>query len=943
VGPSDGKSSDDILGQRLGHYQILEQLGKGGMGVVYLARDLSLDRTVAVKVLPETGSRSRFFQEAKAASALNHPNIVTIHEIGNHGSVDYIVMEHIQGVTLDKLIPPNGLGLPEALKYAIQVADAIATAHGAGIVHRDLKPSNIMVTATGLVKVLDFGLAKQTMRLVSQGDEGEPDTVNVETMTIEGRVVGTVAYMSPEQAQGLKVDHRSDIFSFGTILYEMLSGRRAFEKDTLVSTIVAVVSQEPAPTGRGTGAVQVETERLVLRCLRKDRERRQQHMDDIKIALEELRRELEAAETRTKTNSGWTASWVPGNTQTVDLTRTTPDVATGSVQTAPPAAGFGRKKMILTGLAAGLAATATWLYIASRTGNEPPPLVLKRLTWDTGFSGYPTVSSDGKFIAFASDRGGNGRLHIWLQQVDGGNPIQLTHAAADDYEPAFSPDQTKIAFRSERDGGGIYMVPATGGETRILARHGRRPRFSPDGARIAYFIGDHFSKIFLMDVNGGTPKPFHPEFSLARYPVWSPDGKHLLFVGRKDGKSDWWVAPVDGGPAVATGALPAMQVNRATVGPDAWTGDKPEIIFSAKVGDSTNLWTYSLSPSSWRVEGEPRRLTFGTGLEVQPYVPFLTNRPLMAVFASQQTTTGLWSVPIDAATGKSKGEMERATEGGTLATQVSISADGRRMAFLWDKSGRSDLWIKEFGSGKEAANGSELEEWTPLLNAAGTRILFSENEKNSVQRVFRMSLQPNGGMGVVEEICKSCGGVSGWSSDETKVIYSPQNQAVPRLLDLKTGRDTVLLAHPDHKIWGGRFSPDDRWVLFNVTPGPVQSQIYIAPLPGKGEGPIPVESWIAVTGGEGWNDKPRWSPDGNMVYFISQRDGFRCVYAQRLDARTKRPAGEATAVYHVHRAALSMMNVDMGPLSIAVAKDKVVFSAGEMKGNVWMAASAPEP
>src|SRR5262252_1582750 len=285
-----------MIGHDISHYEILEKLGQGGMGVVYKAQDRRLNRFVAVKVLPaekvgDAERKGRFMQEARAASALNHPNIITIYEIGCAGGIDFIAMEFVAGKTLDRCIPRHGLRLNEALKYSVQIADALAAAHKAGIVHRDLKPGNVMVTEQGLVKVLDFGLAKLTESAVP--DEDEP-TRTFKATTEEGTIVGTVSYMSPEQAEGKKVDARSDIFSFGALLYEMVTGRKAFQGDSKLSTLTAILREEPKPAGQVVEALPREVDRIISRCLRKSPERRFQTMADLKVALEELKEESDS-------------------------------------------------------------------------------------------------------------------------------------------------------------------------------------------------------------------------------------------------------------------------------------------------------------------------------------------------------------------------------------------------------------------------------------------------------------------------------------------------------------------------------------------------------------------------------------------------------------------------------------------------------------------------
>jgi eukaryotic-like serine/threonine-protein kinase len=297
---SPAGDSGDIVGQTLGHYRIEAKVGEGGMGVVYKALDTHLDRRVAIKVLrPETLAdperKWRFVREAKSASALNHPNIITVYDIETSSGLDFIAMEYVRGRTLDQLIGRKGLALGEALNYGIQAADALAKAHAAGIVHRDFKPVNIMVTDEGRVKIMDFGLAK----LIDSGQaDGSATTEaahgDVGSQTETGAILGTVAYMSPEQAEGKPVDSRSDIYSFGSVLYEMLTGRRPFQRDTKLATWTAILREEPTPISEIVRGTSPELERIIARCLRKDPFRRFQHMSDLKIALEELKEESEA-------------------------------------------------------------------------------------------------------------------------------------------------------------------------------------------------------------------------------------------------------------------------------------------------------------------------------------------------------------------------------------------------------------------------------------------------------------------------------------------------------------------------------------------------------------------------------------------------------------------------------------------------------------------------
>ncbi len=344
-----------MIGQTLSHYEIVEKLGEGGMGVVYKARDIHLDRFVAIKVLPaetkaDPDRRRRFEQEAKSASALNHPNIITIYDIDTAGGSDFIAMEYVPGRTLAELIARGRLPRAEVMTYAVQISAALGAAHAVGIVHRDLKPANILVTERGLVKLLDFGLAKLT--------EAAPGTDSAITVTAPvrtepGLIVGTVAYMSPEQAEGKKVDARSDIFSFGVVLYEMVTGRRPFIGETGPSTLAAILAREPEPPSSLVSEVPFELERIVLRCLRKDPQRRWQAMADLTVALQDLKEEVESGKV-------------------------------SAVAAAPASARGGRRGRMLAGVlglvALAAAAAGGWWLLAR--GTAPVTYELERLTFD---------------------------------------------------------------------------------------------------------------------------------------------------------------------------------------------------------------------------------------------------------------------------------------------------------------------------------------------------------------------------------------------------------------------------------------------------------------------------------------------------------------------------------------------------------------------------------
>src|SRR5215469_8099011 len=374
--------SDALIGKLVGHYRIVETLGDGGMGVVYRARDTRLERIVALKILPKEFScdpvrKQRFEQEAKSASALNHPNIITVYDIASCDSTEFIVMEYVPGKALNHLIPRRGLPLADALKYAVQIADALAAAHAAGIIHRDLKPANVMISGAeeqgraGVVKVLDFGLAKLVEK-TDNSDLGLTESIRNEEglSTEQGTIIGTISYMSPEQAEGKKLDVRSDIFSFGALLYEMVTGRRAFQGESKVSTLSAILREEPKPVSQVVEGLPRELERIIARCLRKSPERRFQTAADLKVALEELKEESDS----------------------------------GTLGAAPVLAQPRRWRFAgIAGLLALIGLGVAVLWFGRRTTKPQEPLSAVPLTAYPGFEGDPTVSPDGSQVAFSWD------------------------------------------------------------------------------------------------------------------------------------------------------------------------------------------------------------------------------------------------------------------------------------------------------------------------------------------------------------------------------------------------------------------------------------------------------------------------------------------------------------------------------------------------------------
>jgi serine/threonine protein kinase len=895
----------------LRHYRLDARIGEGGMGVVYKGWDTHLDRPTAIKVLSakavaDPERKRRFVQEAKSASALNHPNIVTIYDVDCVDGVDFIAMEYIDGETLDRRIGPHGMRLNLMLKYAAQVADALTRAHGAGIIHRDLKPGNIMVDRHEQVKVLDFGLAKLTEKA-----SGEVETtLTLKPQTEEGTIVGTVAYMSPEQAEGKLVDARSDIFSFGSLLYEMVTGRRPFQGETKMSTLSAILSKNPEPVTARTPGIPHELERIISRCLRKDPDRRFQQMAEVKLALEDLKEESESASSTT------------------------------AVADVKPRRG--RLVWLAAALAVLMVAGAGFLWRRGRPAPSSDSSLMRRVTFDSGWTTDPALSPDGKLLAYASDRATGQNLDIWIQHLGGGDAVRLTNWESDEMEPDFSPDGSRIVFRSSRQGGGIYVVPVLGGEPTLVAPKGFRPRFSPDGNLIAYSVATEGAMlanmeqvVFVAPANGGAPRRIAADLRRASYPVWSPDAKQLMVIGLKEQSvPDWWIVPLQGGPARATEITQVLRRLRFRgdtgdfAKPAVWTNDGRWIVFSGGSGDTANLYRVRISIGG-KISDDPERVTFGTGIETKPAL----SAGGQLALASQLFTSHLWSLPIDTNRGEARGEMTLLTTEETVDTWPRISPDGKKLTYFAETTGNRKLFLRnlENGTQKQLTPTWFFVPRTPYgapLVAGGTKVLLAAAPSREAGfGAYVLDLNAGAPVLVKEKSSILC-------ASEDGRYYLTRATGGGTVVDMQANKEFPFTAL-DGQLLSPQFSPDGRWVTFHHRNTETTRQIYVLPFH---EGrPTPRSEWIPVTDGKQLDREPQWSPDGNLLYFLADREGTRGIYAQRLDPASKHPVGTPFEVKMFRSARRSMMHfTNSGDSWPAVARDKIVFPLGEMTGNIWL-------
>lgn len=584
-------------------------------------------------------------------------------------------------------------------------------------------------------------------------------------------------------------------------------------------------------------------------------------------------------------------------------------------------------------------------WFGSRKPGPAPSLL--RLTSDAGLTFQPALSMDGRLLAYASDRSGRGDLDIWLQQVPGGIPARLTESPADEVEPAFSPDGTLVAYRAEGEIDGIYVLPALGGKSTLLARGGYRPCFSPDGARVAYWTGERMfgkAQLFVVPVAGGTPAQLQPNFTYAAFPVWSPDGKHVAFVGSKrelrSGYGpeaddwDWWVAPVDGGAAISTSAQKMFQQQRLRPPETGWWhrriipyfwSSSGHIVFSARSGDQTNIWRVPVSARSWQVSGPAEQLTFGAGRQDHPSMA--ANGTL--VFSALTHKSDVWSLPIDAVTAEPSGPVARLTAGPVSSVGPFVSRAGDRLVFLSNRSGNEDVWVRDLRTGREAALTSTRQGKTSaVFSPDGSKVAFGYSSPLAVFVV------PFAGGNPVE-LCSDCGQPRAWLPDGTGLLVqriSSPGESLIVVLD-PSGRETPLVRSSESALFSPSVSPDGKWMALVVRTPPSDHRVTVVPL--RGASAAPRADWISVTEPGSWVDKPRWSPRGNVLYYVSDRDGFVCIWSRRLDPATKKPTGEPMAVIHFHNARNSLGSVY--GLELSVGEDKLVFNLDEGSGNIWLA------
>jgi eukaryotic-like serine/threonine-protein kinase len=868
-------------GERLASYELLALLGSGGMGAVWKARDPRLSRMVAIKVLREEehGDLGRLIQEARAAAQLNHPNIVTVHEIGEHDGRVFVVMEFIDGRVLSDTFGSGGMPLKDALKLAIPIVRALEAAHRAGIIHRDLKPNNVMVTAAGDVKLVDFGLAKVIRPMESTESNQATATLLDRPSTAKGQILGTIAYMSPEQAQGKAIDARSDIFSFGTLFYEMLTGRRPFHGQNNVATLASILRDEPPMPGIA--------DPILSRCLRKNPERRFQTAADLRAALEDLREESAsrslAAPTPARRTPVWW--WIAGAAAAI--------LAIGAIG---------------------------WrLSRAPHTGTLAPP---QQVTFDGGITATPAISPDGKLLAFASDRGQAGNLDIWLRQTAGGGLVRLTSQPGIEYNPQFSPDGTKLYYLTGSQS--IFEMPAIGGPARKVLDDAGPFSVSSKGEIIFCKLMPvaRPGPMFIIPAQGGTPEPWHPECKSWPRPAWSEDGARLVFAGDCGQKTHTgFVAPRNGGATEAKLDLPN--------GPGVLFYAHPEWL--AKGSGQEGVIVIRERLVRFDLRSTPSPLLTGAGM---PRWPAVSPQGDLA-FSSTEELHGVWSLPLDA-----RGPAPESSPSNVVTAlgHFSVSRDGKTLVYgRLTGSTAGELVVKKLDGGEEKIFaehdllGVSVGSLWPQVSPDGSRIVYRVVGEKGGHYLLRSDTGEARRIAAPEQFQLA----SDWAPDGKHVVGEC---AGPRAgiceMDAESGAVKPVLVHATDQLLYPSWSWDGRALAFMRRKPGGPSAIWVAAAAAGGE-VAPESTWVQISPPKTDNSRPRFSPEGGMIYYVMGRDGERLLAAQRIEKITHKPVGEVLLPLRTP-VDITVLTGGTGPYPlISVSAKRLFYSTVSLRGNLF--------
>jgi eukaryotic-like serine/threonine-protein kinase len=798
---ANSKREGLVRGESIGHYKVISTIGAGGMGEVYLAEDMRLGRKVAIKLLPaffvaEADRLFRFEREARAASALNHPNLCTIHEVDEmEDGRPYIVMEYVEGVTLRQRIRQGRLPLSEILDIASQVGSALAAAHQAKIVHRDVKPENVVLRPDGIVKVLDFGLAKLTEQL---GDANSAMPTQLREQTETGMVMGTARYMSPEQARGYPVDARTDVWSLGVVIYEMTAGCLPFEGATNSDVIVSVLERDP-PSLIGQLEIPAELQRIVTKALLKNREERYRVIEDLCFDLKSLAQELEL----NVANYRFTAAEFE-RAETIKLSgrgsKDTEGQHAGS-PTSPAAANITssltraiatHKRLATFALVGAAFITVLMVLFVSRsairktlqaTPETPASVRVVPLTSFLGREDHAAFSPDGNQIAFVWAGEKDDNPDIYVKSKSSERPLRITSDPAIDILPAWSPDGQSIAFVRIAEGRfNIYTIPSLGNGTErkllTLSRHPGKISWSPDGKFIAVSDKDpvqEVSALFLFSLDTGekhrlTSPPTQIWGDIC--PTFSPDGQSVAFIRASSAVAAdlYLIAAAGGEPKQLTADSRLRTYDQGVIGGLAWTTDGQAIIYSSEAGGSPSLWKVSTSG------GPPERLSVG-GVDV--FYPSIARQGNRLAYTQIYGGTPVYMI-------RATSSMARYAPPAKLIASTrfnrtpQFSPDSERIAFASDRSGTHEIWV----CNHDGTNSIQLTSFNgphvggPRWSPDGKQILF-EVKTSSISHIYIVNVEA----GIPQRVTTdpSDEGLPSWSRDGKWIYFCSKRSGKEQL------------------------------------------------------------------------------------------------------------------------------------------------------------------
>jgi len=826
-----------MTGKIVSHYRILEKLGGGGMGVVYKAEDTKLGRFVALKFLPNVGAihesplqdpaaLERFKREARAASALNHPNICTIHDIDEFEGQPFIVMELLEGQTLKQRLAVAGVYDPrhaghrpalqtdELLDLAIQIANGLDAAHSKGIFHRDIKPANIFITTQRQAKILDFGLAKlapvgaglkptpidQSVGAIHESPLQEMPTATIEPeyLTSPGTAMGTIAYMSPEQALARQLDARSDLFSFGAVLYEMATGRPPFAGDSSAAIFDSILHKTPVSALRLNPELPAGLEAIINKALEKDREMRYQHASDLRADLKRLHRDT--------TSGRAAAAEAPGTTRPAEAAP-----VTGSKP-------HGRRIWLAAVLAIAVLAGAALAYRYLRPGPRLAGLPLKIVpfTSSAGEKDNPAFSPDGNAIAYSWKGEKNDNADIYVKLVGAGVPLRLTTDPGDDLSPSWSPDGRFIAFvRLSKGGDGYYLVPALGGPERKLAdshkdsEWGNYLDWSPDGKFLA--VADRMSaqdqlRLLLISVESGEKKvvasPPDPFVASARF---SPDGKFLAYVaGAGFLAQDIFLVPVSGGEAKR------LTLDKRRVLGLAWTPSGNEILFSSDRGGLYSLWRVPVPGGTPEPVGS---------VGEDAYQPTVSRQGNRLAYLHEKVNSNVWRTAGPNWSGPRSGPTKLISSTRTQF-DMDFSPDGKKIAFGSDRTGSEEIWI----SASDGSNPVQLTSFgapstgTPKWSPDGKQIAF-DSHKVGHSDIYLVNAEGGEPRRMTTEPFEN--NVPSWSRDGKWIYFSSDRSGAWQIWKIPAGGGNAIQV-TKHGAFQAFESTDGRFLYYckNYTDAP---------------------------------------------------------------------------------------------------------------------------